>query len=79
MTKVPTKHPNHETKFASLTIRSGLTISFTRNISLCLLRFFQVFVINTGFCKAIGTKGYPNIGLLWWDEAGSKHRRPLVC
>jgi len=30
-------------------IHSGLTISFTRNISLCLLRFFQVFVINTGF------------------------------
>ena len=41
--KSSTKHPNHETKFASLTIRSGLTISFTRNISLCLLRFFSSF------------------------------------
>lgn len=54
-------------------IHSGLTISFTRNISLCLLHFFQVFVINTGFFKAIGTKGYPNIGLLrcGWMRLGA--------
>ena len=34
---------------------------------------FQVFVINTGFFKAIGTKGYPNIGLLrcGWMRLGA--------
>lgn len=54
-------------------IHSGLTISFTRNISLCLLRFFKFLWSILGFFKAIGTKGYPNIGLLrcGWMRLGA--------